>query len=288
MRTHYIEVSIETETALIEKLIGILTQIGFEGFWEDGRTLRCYMNSLRWSEALLEETGRLVRIVARASATPAPRISVRTTEDQNWNATWEKTIQPIRVTDSIIITPSWHVVAPEPGQVVLVIDPKMSFGTGYHETTRLSLRLLENFMKPSMRVLDVGTGTGVLAIAAAKLGAVSVVGIDIDEWAYNNALENVERNSVANLVRIHQQPLAALPHSSFDLVVANIQLDVITDLLNEITSRLADQGTVILSGLLLTDKTALATLLNREGLTILTELSENEWIAVAATGEQRR
>ncbi len=282
MPTSYIEISIDAEPALIEKLIGILTQIGFEGFWEDGRTLRCYMNSVRWSDALLEETERLVQTVARASTSPAPKISASITEDQNWNAAWEKTIKPIRVTDSIVITPSWHDVPREPGQVVLVIDPKMSFGTGYHETTRLSLRLLENILKPSTRVLDIGTGTGVLAIAAAKLGAASVVGIDIDEWAYTNALENTERNGVAHLVTIHQHPVSSLPRDPFDLIVANIQLDVIAGLLDEITSRLGDKGTVILSGLLLADRAPLTALLTLNGFSIFAELGENEWIAIAA------
>ncbi len=209
-------------------------------------------------------------------------VSVRTAEDQNWNAAWEKTIRPIRVTDSIIITPSWHEVHPEPGQVVLVIDPKMSFGTGYHETTRLSLRLLETFLKPAMRVLDVGTGTGVLAIAAARLGASAVTGIDIDEWSYNNALENAERNGVTHLVTIHQKPLSMLPPSPCELVVANIQLDVITGLIGEFASRLTDKGILLLSGLLLTDRPAITTLLENNDLSPLAELDENEWIAIAA------
>jgi ribosomal protein L11 methyltransferase len=267
-------------------LVGVLSQTGFEGFWDDDPFLRCYMKMERWSDSLHQETERVIRLVARAGSTPAPQISVRFTADQNWNEEWEKTIRPIRVTDSMVITPSWHSVPDTPGQLIVVIDPKMSFGTGYHETTRLSLRLLASLLRPSMRVLDVGTGTGILAIAAVKLGASSVTGIDIDEWAYTNALENVERNGVAGRVQILQTPLPSIADSGFDLIVANIQLDVIAELLVEMTARLAGDGSLVLSGLFLADKPALEELLDRNGLHITEELSENEWVAVAARRKQ--
>ncbi len=221
-------------------------------------------------------------MVARANSSPAPRITVHVTEDQNWNASWEKTIRPIRVTDSLVITPSWHEVQSVDGHIVLVIDPKMSFGTGYHETTRLSLRLLECLLRPSMRVLDVGTGTGVLAIAAAKLGASSVTGSDIDEWAFRNAGENAERNAVSDRVRILQTPVGSVTQTEFDLIVANIQLDVIGELLGDMVSRLTADGVLILSGLFETEKPALSQLLARHSLSISEELAENEWIAIAA------
>jgi len=263
-------------------LIGILSQTGFEGFWEDEAFLKCYIKKERWSEPLRQETERIIRMVARANSTPAPQVTVHFTEDQNWNESWEKTIRPIRVTDSLLITPSWHEVSPVSGQIVLVIDPKMSFGTGYHETTRLSLRLLEHLLRPSMRVLDVGTGTGVLAIAAAKLGASSVTGIDIDDWAFNNAVENAGRNAVADRVSIHQAPIGSVTGPGFDLIVANIQLDVIGELLGDMVSRLTVDGILILSGLLQTDKPALSQILAGHDLSISEELAENEWIAVAA------
>ena len=282
MSAGYIELSVEGDSTLREMLVGILSQTGFEGFWEDEASLKCYMRKERWSEPLREETERIIRMITRANSSPAPRITVHFTEDQNWNASWEKTIRPIRITDSLLITPSWHEVQSVDGQIVLVIDPKMSFGTGYHETTRLSLRLLERLLRPSMRVLDVGTGTGVLAIAAAKLGATSVTGIDIDEWAFMNAVENVERNSVADRVRIHQTPIGSVTGPAFDLIVANIQLDVIVGLLGDMVSRLTVSGTLILSGLFQADKPALSQILAGHELSIGDELTENEWIAIAA------
>jgi ribosomal protein L11 methyltransferase len=287
MPSAYIEISVEADAPLIEKLIAVLAQTGVEGFWEDTGTLRCYISRARWSDALAAETDQLIRVVARASASPVPKLTWREIEPQNWNAQWEKTIQPIRVTESITITPSWHRVVPEDGQLVLVIDPKMSFGTGYHETTRLSLRMLDGMPLHGQHVLDVGTGTGILAIAAAKLGAASVVALDIDEWAYSNAVENAERNGVAGSVQIHHCPLTSLPARQFDLIIANIQLDVIAGLLDDMLLRLKEKGCLILSGLLATDRHTLVALAGSKGLTILDELAENEWIAVRAGRRQR-
>ncbi len=282
MPSSYVEVEINADAELVEKLIGILSQIGFEGFWEDGSLLKCYISDTRWSPAMLEEVQTTINRIARPSSTPRPTVGVRNVENKNWNEEWEKTIKPVQVTDRMVIKPTWHEYHAKPGEIVLTIDPKMSFGTGYHETTRLVLRLMEKYVKPGVSLLDIGTGTGVLAIAGVKLGARSAVGIDIDEWSSSNAMENVRLNDVEQQVTIHEMELSSLPSATFDLIAANIQLNVIVPMIPEMAKRLT-RGVVLLSGLLVNDRDEILQRLVEHGFKVREEMRENEWIALAAT-----
>ncbi|MDH4070882.1 MAG: 50S ribosomal protein L11 methyltransferase [Ignavibacteria bacterium] len=281
----FMEVTIRADQDLTDQLIGILSQIGVEGFWEDDGQIRCYIHGDRWDDQLRDEIRRMVGFIARGSSSPTPAIAFDFSEDRNWNEAWEKTIRPIRVSDRIVVTPSWADYEPSPDDVVLVIDPKMSFGTGHHETTRLSLKLIESNIRPAIRCLDVGSGTGILGIAACKLGAASCLSVDVDEWAYRNAQENIRLNGVESYVRLLHGSLPMAPRDQFDMIVANIQLDVIIALMEEMTSRLAPGGVVILSGLLAADEDQIRKLLNRHRLTVKTLLAEGEWIALAAGAE---
>jgi ribosomal protein L11 methyltransferase len=283
MPPSYIEVEIATDQELVDQLVGILSQLGFEGFWEDGSLLKCYISDQRWSPALNEEVQTTIHRMMRPSSTARPAIVVRTIEGKNWNEEWERTIKPIHVTDRIVIAPTWHTYIPQPDEIVLTIDPKMSFGTGYHETTRLVLRLMEKHLNAGAALLDIGTGTGVLAIAAIKLGAHSAVGHDIDEWSSTNAGENVCLNHVEREVTIHQCELHALPPSRYTAIAANIQLNVIIPLLPDMKARLLPGGVMFLSGLLAVDREEILRRLTEYGFRIVEELSENEWIALAAT-----
>ena len=282
MADGYIEVEITADPSLSDSLIGIFSQLGFEGFWEDEGVLRCYISASRWSPRFLEEVHSVAALVARSSSSVLPGIRTSTIERRNWNDEWEKTIQPIRVSDRIIIAPSWHPVSPRGKDIVIIIDPKMSFGTGYHETTRLMLRLMEEFVRPSVRFLDVGTGSGVLAIAAVKLGCREAVGCDTDEWSFDNARENAAQNGVADSVSIIHGDIDSAPDGPFDIVAANIQLTIIVPIISGLRSRLGPKGLLLLSGLLKTDEDAIASALNTSGLSVVSRLAENEWIAVAA------
>ncbi len=280
-RTH-VEVSIAGDQHLLDHLVGLLSQIGFEGFWEDQGTLRSYIGGERWSPHLQTEVERVVGLVTRPSVTPRPVITVRRIEEENWNAAWERTIRPIHVSPAIVIRPTWQEYAAAPGEIVLIIDPKMSFGTGYHETTRLMLRLMERRVTPGMTVLDVGTGTGVLAIAAVRLGAARAVGTDIDEWASVNALENAALNGVTDRVTVVEGELDRIEQERFGMVAANIQRQVLEELLPELAQRLEAEGVLLLSGLLEQDEDPMRKSLLREGFAVEECLRENEWIALAA------
>lgn len=275
----YKELEIIADSQLSEQLIAIFSQLGFEGFWEDGPVLRCFISSARWNDAMLSEIQNVANTIRRSSTSAIPTISVKNVEDRNWNEEWEKTIQPIHVTERIVITPTWHEYKAQPGELVLTIDPKMSFGTGYHETTRLVLKLMEKYVERETTLLDVGTGTGVLAIAGIKLGASSAIGVDNDEWSYNNAIENIGLNHVEDSVKIILGGIALVGEGKFDMIVANIQRNVLEPLLPEMKKLLNTNGVVILSGLLTGDEEPMRRAARDSRLEIREMLSENEWIA---------
>jgi ribosomal protein L11 methyltransferase len=276
----------QADRELIDILSGIFAQLGFEGFWEDDNILRCYVRKSRWTPEMLDEVKTIVRRMARQSNTPDASIVAREIDDRNWNAEWEKSLQPLQVSNRIVIAPSWSTYNVHPGQLLITVDPKMSFGTGYHESTRLCLRLMEKHLKTGAAVLDVGTGTGILAIAAVMLGGRSAVGIDIDDWSYRNALENVRLNHVEDEVHIIHGEVSSLSMERYDMIVANIQLSVIAVLFPEILKRLKPAGMMLLSGLLFEDRENTLHLLSEGGVTILEELKENEWMAIIASVQE--
>lgn len=282
MAKQYVEVVIRAEPTLSEELSGALSQLGFEGFWEDGDVLKCYISASRWDGRIEDGLRTVVRMMLRPSSETDPPITIRTFEEENWNARWEASIQPLHVTDHLVLAPTWHPYHAGKGETVVTIDPKMAFGTGYHESTRLMLRLLEQRVVPGMRMLDIGTGTGVLAITAILLGAHSATGIDTDEWAYANAGENARLNGVEDRLNILLGDIHSAPPGPFEIVASNIQPSVIEPMLGEMVRRLHPLGTLLLAGLLDSDRDPMTAHLHALGLSVRSELRENEWIALDA------
>lgn len=279
-----IELSITIPPEAADSLVGILTLHGFEGFWEDGPVLKAYIAEERWNEESRGAVARSLAAFADGQEMAPPQIETRLIPPENWNAAWEASIRPVAATDRIIIAPSWHKVEEARGRIVLTIDPKMSFGTGHHETTRLMLQLLEPRIRQGTTMLDVGTGTGVLAIAAVRLGAAAATGVDIDEWSYENARENVAANGVADRVTIIHGELADVPPGGFDVVAANIQRSVIEPMLPALRARLKADGFLLLSGLLEVEREIVEGSFQRHGLALVEERREREWIAFALLG----
>lgn len=271
-----IHVAVPPDEQVRELLPAALSDFAFEGFLEDDRGLHCYIKKQAWSE----DIDRVLREVAELYHLDfIDHIGTTEIQHRNWNEEWERSIQPIQVSDRFVITPSWHPVD-APGRTVIVIDPKMTFGTGYHETTRLMMRMMEGTIRPGQTVLDVGTGTGILAIAAILLGAGHAVGVDIDEWTLDNGLENAQRNGVRDRIDIRIGSLESVPEPAFDVIVANIIRNTILDLLDSMAAKLAPHGTLLLSGLLATDRPMIEEALNARGFTVISVLQENDWIAM--------
>jgi ribosomal protein L11 methyltransferase len=276
----YLEVTISASETQRELLLPTMIELGFEGFQETDTELVSYIDKSRWSddkaERLRDDLHRLIRTISSNAD-----FRINEIVDRNWNADWEKTIQPIEIGEKLVIKPSWSDYVNSTGRIVLEIDPKMSFGTGYHETTRLVLRLLEKYIRDGATVFDAGTGTGILAIAAIALGASSAYGVDIDEWSIDNGQENVARNKVADRVKIDATPVEQV-EGIYSLITANLTLNVNTALLADFFRLLEPGGLLLLSGLLNFDETPMKTALHEHGFEVIEQVSENEWIAVTA------
>jgi ribosomal protein L11 methyltransferase len=213
-----------------------------------------------------------------------PELSVEWRPDADWAREWRRGLGARRVGRGLIVTPTW--IAPDagPGDTVISIDPQMAFGTGEHATTRGALRLLEERVRAGDRVLDMGTGSGILAIAAARLGARSVLAVEADADALINARENVERNAVAERVELRHALVDArfllARQEHFDLILANVLSGVLRPLLPELRSALRPGGWLILGGILQSESAALLGGVGAAGLEVVAEDREEEWWSV--------
>lgn len=205
-------------------------------------------------------------------------------EEKNWNEEWEKNINVIEVSDKIVIKPTFREYERKEGQIVLTIDPKMSFGTGEHQTTKLVLMMLEKYVKNGMNVLDVGSGTGILAIAAVKLGAESAIAVDNDEWCFDNAKENCQQNNVTDKIEVKLGEIKDIAGQQFNLVLANIQKNILLDIADQIKEKTAVGGIVILSGLLFSDEEDILNAYGKLNYRFLEKAQLDEWIALVFKG----
>lgn len=280
----YLEISISANERQRELLIPTMVELGCSGFMETDIDLLCYFETTSWDSARLARLEPEIRnLLGTISCNAAIRI--REVPHENWNANWEESIRPIEVGQRFVIRPSWAEYENRDNRKVILIDPKMSFGTGYHETTRLMMLLLEEYLQNGDSLLDVGTGTGILAIAGALLGASRVEGIDIDEWSLENAPENVAINDVADVVTISDTALASVPDSAFTTIASNITLNTNIESLTEFLRILKPQGLLLLSGFLRTDEVHMEDAVKRSGFVIVKREHENEWGAIAARKE---
>jgi ribosomal protein L11 methyltransferase len=266
----YIELSFSVSEEQQELLVAYLSQFGFEGFWEDGNVLKAYVEKNNWNEnstSIIKEQF------------PEIQFSILEIANQDWNKEWENSIEPILATEKILVRPSWKKVEGNNGKLVITIDPKMSFGTGHHETTRLMLQLMEKYVKPNDVVLDLGTGTGILAIASIKLGAKQCIAVDNDEWSIENTKENVVVNNVENVIEVFFGTMETVEQKNFDVILANIQSSIILPILPQMISKIKPNGKILLSGLLKEEREKILSELEKHSLNILKEVSENEWIA---------
>lgn len=218
-------------------------------------------------------------------AAGACRIVVRAVPLSEWTTDWQSRFQPIQVSDRITVQPPWAPMPADKDRVVVEITPGLAFGTGEHETTRLCLRAIDRFIQPDDRVLDVGTGSGILAIAAAQLGARTVVAVDVDEMAVDSARENVARNGVAHRVRVYQGGIGhAAVCGRFRLIISNIDTRTLIECLAPFARLLEPDGVWILSGVLNVEAETMVQHLFEHGFTLTAQTVMGEWWAGAARG----
>ncbi len=215
-------------------------------------------------------------------------ISVEEIQDRNWNEEWEKTIAPI-ATGGFYIRPSWNTEGVPEGLKEIIIDPKMSFGTGYHESTRLMLGGISDLVSAGDQVLDAGTGTGVLAFAALLMGAEHALAFDIDPICKENADENAVLNGVADRIEVlvgtetvMQRPNNENDHA-FDIVLANINREALRAMLPALAKCMKQTGKIGLAGLLVSDRALMTAELEKLQLMVIREATEGDWWSVWAS-----
>lgn len=203
-------------------------------------------------------------------------------DEEDWATAWKKYYFPTKVGERLVVCPSWESYEPQAGEVVLTMDPGMAFGTGTHDTTRLCMQLLEKYVLPGVKLLDVGTGSGILAVSALLLGADCAVGVDIDEVAVRVAKENAAANGVADRVEFLAGDLADKVSGRFGVVTANIVADVILRLIPDLGRFLAPGGVFIASGIIDAREADVAGALTAAGYRLADRCESSGWVALAA------
>jgi ribosomal protein L11 methyltransferase len=201
--------------------------------------------------------------------------------EADWAEAWKEYFWPEKITDAIVVKPTWRDYPVAENEIIIEIDPGMAFGTGTHPTTALCIRMIETHLKAGDTFLDVGTGSGILMIAAAKLGAGKLCGVDSDSMAVSVAEKNLKVNHVEG-ARLLTGNLIDGVQGTFDLVVANILAEVIVDLLPAVTGVLAQKGILICSGIITAKKEMVLAGLKERGLTAIEVLEKEGWVAIAA------
>jgi ribosomal protein L11 methyltransferase len=207
-------------------------------------------------------------------------LAVRPIEEEDWATAWREHFHVTRVGRRCAIVPTWREHTPAPGDIVIALDPGMAFGTGLHPSTRLCLQALEEHVLPGMQVLDLGTGSGILALAAAKLGAGHVLALDTDPVAVRAAQENVARNGLQSAIAVQRGSLELAPPDEFHLAVANLTAKLIGELAGGILSALRPGGLLIASGFLEERQAEMASSLERAGGNVRDCLAEGDWAAL--------
>ena len=231
----------------------------------------CAINEMLAELKASDPTGKMGRL----------ECSVSNIEDENWATAWKKHYQPVVIGEKLLVCPPWEECSPE-GRIILQIDPGMAFGTGIDETTRLCLEVLENTITEGCSVLDVGCGSGILAIGALLLGASSALGIDVLQVAVRSAEENAERNGVADRSAFICGNLADSVKETYDVVCANISADVILALLPNAPNLLKPGGRLILSGIIKDREKDIVEAVQSVGLSFLECREERGWVCIVA------
>ena len=212
-------------------------------------------------------------------------VTTREIDDEDWANAWKKHYKPAKIGDKIVIKPTWEEYEAKAGEVIVEIDPGMAFGTGVHETTIMCVKLLEKYIMPGNTVFDIGCGSGILGIAAAKLDAGRVVCVDIDKAACNISKDNAERNKVSDVLEVTCGNLLSSVFGNADVIVSNIVADIIISFAGEAKSVLNKGGVFISSGIIKDRKDDVLKKLNSEGFKALEVLDLGEWCAIAAERE---
>ena len=268
----YIELNMPLEGEMAEILTAELSDFPFESFKQEGPTLKAYIPQ----EKLVDCKEEVDRLLASYAVAGVRYISI---ESQNWNALWESTFTPVDVDGKLYIRAPFHAPAPE-GVMEVVIMPKMSCGTGHHATTCLVSGYLMELALAGKRGLDMGSGTGVLAIVAVKCGAEAVDAVDIDTWADENCRENIAGNGVADRITPILGDARAIAGRSYDFIAANINRNILVGDMAAYVGAMNAGADLVMSGFLEADIPIIRSAAEAEGLVFVSSRLRDGWAAV--------
>jgi ribosomal protein L11 methyltransferase len=261
---NYIQISIEANEQQQEILISQLSVLGAEGFEQTDNYLIGYFNENKFESYEINE------VLKEHSFTTDLIV------EKNWNELWESNFQPVIVDNFCAIRAEFH----DPIKNVeheIIITPKMSFGTGHHATTYMMIEQMRDLDFINKIVFDFGTGTGILSILAEKLGAAKITAIDMDDWSFVNAKENIEKNGCSKIsVSLSSQ----IPAQTFDMILANINRNVILEYLDSLKRVLNDKGHSLISGILIHDINDIVMAYQERGFTLLKRFQRNNWVSL--------
>lgn len=288
----WLKITIQTDPLLVESISDFLIGVMDAGVETAARdellygTVNGYIKkaNLERSEVdtLLARLSDYLLELAEIFQVARPSLSSTMIDEEDWGKSWKEHFKPFAIVPGLVISPTWEKYQPAEDEAVITMDPGMAFGTGHHATTSLSLEFIHKTLaeKSGQRLLDVGTGTGILGMAALLFGAERVVALENDPEAANAAEENVRRNSLQQQMRISLAPLASL-EEQYTIVVANIVHDVLVDMAEDLTRLTAKGGTLILSGILEGEQAAnIVTVFTARGFSLSDKKSRKEWVAL--------
>ncbi len=255
----------------IEILIAELGNVGFESFVENENGVTACIPKTDWNSSILND------IFILSSDEFQIEYNQKEIAQTNWNSEWEKNFNPIVVDDLCTVRAPFHEKSKT--KYDIIIKPKMSFGTGHHETTHLMIQHLLKLDLEDKKVLDMGCGTGILAIFSEMKGAKPIDAIDIDNWCYENSLENVERNNCSN-ISVFEGDASLLINKKYDVIIANINRNILLNDIKTYTNCLNDNGILLLSGFYQEDIPIIDTEVSKYDLKIDIILERNNWVAV--------
>lgn len=263
-----------------------LKAAGADGVAEEWRKGQDYVRAF-WKDALLARAATatnqaLERLHEAGVLDVIPPFTITAMEDQDWLEGWKQYFSPFEISPRLAVTPSWESYTPRENQAVIILDPGMAFGTGTHGTTYTCLQALSDLLQPGMRVCDVGTGSGILAIAAAKLGAGMVTATDNDELAVRVARENAEVNGVGECIDFLVASLLESIDGPFDLMIANILAPVIVELISQLARVLPSGGIFISSGYITEQEAEIRRALEAAGHHITARYEQENWVTLAS------
>lgn len=268
----YIELSLQIDLDFNEIMMAELAELGFETFVETEDGLEAYIQ-----EELFEDLAVKNMLETYAERTPIS-YAFKHIAKQNWNEEWEKNFQPISIGNDIYVRADFH--EPQPNYLYeIIITPKMSFGTGHHETTSMVMEHQLTISHQDKKVLDVGTGTGILAVLAEKLGAKYVSAFDIDEWSVENTIENIALNNTSKIA-VRLGTIEDEPQDKYEIVLANINRNILLQQIPAYATFMAEGASLIISGFYEADIADIQVVAESVGLKKVAQLSKNQWASV--------